>query len=44
MADSGFSGSVAALTGHTVVTGDKDVVVSVAKIFKTFSAEFKSPR
>ena len=40
MADSGFP-EAGALTGQTaVVTGDKDVA-SVAKIFKTFAAEFK---
>jgi large subunit ribosomal protein L10 len=41
MADSGFPEAGETLTGQTaVVTGDKDVA-SVAKIFKTFAAEFK---
>jgi large subunit ribosomal protein L10 len=41
MADSGFPEAGETLTGQTaVVTGDKDVA-PVAKIFKTFAAEFK---
>jgi large subunit ribosomal protein L10 len=41
MTDSGFPEAGETLTGQTaVVTGDKDVA-PVAKIFKTFAAEFK---
>ncbi|HJX81965.1 MAG TPA: 50S ribosomal protein L10 [Candidatus Udaeobacter sp.] len=41
MTDSGFPEAGEPLTGQTaVVTGDKDVA-PVAKIFKTFAAEFK---
>ena len=41
MTDSGFPEANETLTGQTaVVTGDKDVA-PVAKIFKTFAAEFK---
>jgi len=41
MTDSGYPDASENLTGQTaVVTGDRDVA-SVAKIFKTFAAEFK---
>jgi large subunit ribosomal protein L10 len=41
MTDSGFPDAAEKLTGQTaVVTGEKDVA-PVAKIFKTFAAEFK---
>ena len=44
MTDSGFPEAGETLTGQTaVVTGDKDVA-PVAKIFKTFAAEFKARR